>query len=218
MATRLIEGDWPYASLVMSACSFDGSPLLLLSDLAEHGKNLAADSRASLLFDGTQGRDNPLTGLRATVVGRVLPSPDPALLARYVRRHPDAEMYSGFKDFKLYCMIVERVHAVAGFGAIHWLAGSSVVYPGTGAAALAAAEADVVAHMNEDHAEAVALYATRLLGLPASDWKLTGVDPEGIDLRCKGSVARLDFEHPIVSPEEARRELVALVRRARQSL
>ncbi len=165
LATRLIDGDWPYASLVMSACAFDGSPLLLLSDLAEHGKNLARDPRASLLFDGTRGLDNPLTGLRATVVGRVAPVAAPELLARYVRRHPDAEMYCGFKDFRLYRMAVERVHAVAGFGAIHWLPGAAVLYPPEAASELAAAEASVVTHMNADHAEAVGLYAHRLLGL-----------------------------------------------------
>jgi putative heme iron utilization protein len=218
LATRLVDGDWPYASLVMSACAFDGSPLLLLSDLAEHGKNLARDPRASLLFDGTRGLDNPLTGLRATVVGRIAPVVAPELMARYVRRHPDAEMYSGFKDFRLYRMVVERVHTVAGFGAIHWLAGAAMLYPADAAAELAAAEASVVAHMNDDHAEAVGLYASRLLGLREGGWRLTGVDPEGIDLRSGGMVARLDFAKPIGSPEDARRELVALVKQARQTL
>lgn len=218
LATRLIDGDWPYASLVMTACALDCTPLLLLSDLAEHGKNLAADSRASLLFDGTSGRDNPLTGLRATAVGRIQPSGDRAPLERYVRRHPDAAMYAGFRDFRLYLMRVERVHAVAGFGAIHWLAGKSVLYPAETADALAAAETDILAHMNDDHAEAVGLYATQLLGFPASDWKLTGIDPEGIDLRAGGMVARVDFGHPIAGPEDARRELAALARKARQRL
>jgi len=218
LATRLVDGDWPYASLVMSACAFDGSPLLLLSDLAEHGKNLARDSRASLLFDGTRGLDNPLTGLRVTAVGRVVPIADPDLTARYLRRHPDAEMYFEFKDFQLYRMAVERVHAVAGFGAIHWLAGEAVLYPAGTAHDLAAAEANVVAHMNDDHADAVGLYASRLLGLRDGGWRLTGIDPEGIDLRSGGTVARLNFARPIAGPEDARGELVALVKQARQPL
>ena len=72
--------------------------------------------------------------------------------------------------------------------------------------------------MNNDHADAVALYATRLLDLAGEGWKLTGVDPEGADLRSGGAVARLDFARPIAGPEDARRELVALVKQARQTL
>lgn len=218
LATRLVDGDWPYASLAMTATAFDASPLLLLSDLAEHGKNLAADARASLLFDGTRGLANPLTGLRATAVGRIAPVADDALLARYVRRHPDAEMYSGFKDLRLYRLSVERVHAVAGFGAIHWIPGGAVLSPAGQTADLAAAEADVVSHMNDDHGEAVGLYATKLLKLPAGEWRMTGIDAEGIDLRSGGAVARLDFDQPIANPEEARKELVRLVKLARQPL
>ncbi|MGH7184968.1 MAG: pyridoxamine 5'-phosphate oxidase family protein, partial [Pseudomonadota bacterium] len=61
----------PYASLVLVALDDDGSPILLLSDLADHSRNLQADARAALLFDGTAGLADPLTGPRATVLGRV---------------------------------------------------------------------------------------------------------------------------------------------------
>jgi putative heme iron utilization protein len=216
LATRLPDGGWPYGSLVLCASDFDGSPLLLLSDIAEHGKNLAADPRASLLYDGTQGLANPLTGLRATAVGRMLQCNNDVLLARYVRRHPDAAVYAGFRDFRLYRMTVERVHAVAGFGAIHWLAAGDVLRDTGAAAALIAAEADILSHMNEDHAEAVALYAEKFLRQPGSAWRMTGIDPDGIDLRSDTAIARLDFEHPIATPEDARKVLAGLAQRARQ--
>jgi hypothetical protein len=216
LATRLIDGDWPYASLVMCASDFDASPLLLLSDIAEHGKNLAADARASLLFDGTHGLANPLTGLRVTVVGRLLQCSEATLRARYVRRQPDAAVYAGFTDFALYRMRVERVHAVAGFGAIRWLTADDVLYDAEPAASLTAAEDDILAHMNDDHAEAVALYAERHLGQPGAGWRMTGIDPEGIDLRGRAAVGRLDFERPIATPEDARKILADLARRARR--
>jgi putative heme iron utilization protein len=216
LATHLTGGGWPYASLVLCASDFDGSPLLLLSDIAEHGKNLAADARASLLIDGTHGLANPLTGLRATAVGRMLHCNSAALLARYVRRHPDAAVYAGFRDFRLYRMTVERVHAVAGFGAIHWLAAGDVLCDTGAAGSLIAAEADILSHMNGDHAEAVALCAEKLLRQSGSIWRMTGIDPEGIDLRSDVAIARLDFEHPIATPEDARKVLASLARRARQ--
>jgi heme iron utilization protein len=95
------QQGWPYASLVLAAVDHDASPLLLLSDLAEHSKNLKRDPRVSLLFDGTAGRDDPLTGPRVTVLGELAAVADPRLVARFTRRHPAAADYAGFADFHL---------------------------------------------------------------------------------------------------------------------
>lgn len=215
LSTALVGNGWPYGSLVMTACDHAARPLLLISDLAEHTKNLGADARASLLFDGTVGMDNPLTGARVTVTGRLTPTEDSALVARYTARHPDSEMFLGFADFHLFEMDVDRAHIVAGFGAIHWIDSADLLFDTDGFEELAAAEADIVEHMNDDHADAIALYATKLLGHGAGDWKMTGVDPEGIDLRDGGATARLDFEKPVRDAESARSILVRMVKAAR---
>src|SRR5947199_35145 len=81
----------PFASLVMVALHHDVSPLLLISDLSEHAKNIKAECRVSLLFDGTPGLDDPLTGPRVTVLGEAVPIEDSRLKARYLARHPSAE-------------------------------------------------------------------------------------------------------------------------------
>ena len=215
LSTAMRDGGWPYGSLVMMACDHAARPLLLISDLAEHTKNLAQDDRASLLFDGTAGLDSPLTGARVTVMGRLSRTDDATLAARYTARHPESEMFAGFADFAFYEMSVERAHVVAGFGAIHWIPAADLLFDTAGFADLAAAEADIVAHMNEDHADAVALYATRLLGRDAGDWTMTGIDPEGCDLRDGGEVARLDFPRPVENADAARSALVKLVNDAR---
>jgi putative heme iron utilization protein len=111
----------PYVSLVLVAFDADGSPLLLLSRLAQHTKNLLADPRVSLLFDGTTGLADPLTGPRLTVLGQIESCADPAALERYIASHPSAEAYAGFSDFGLYKVMVERGHFVAGFGQIRWV-------------------------------------------------------------------------------------------------
>lgn len=209
---------WPYGSLVLMASAPDASPVLLISTLAEHTRNLLADPRACLLLDGTAGLEDPLTGARASVMGR-LQRLEPesaeagAFRERYVRRHPSASGYIGFGDFALWRMWVERAHLVAGFGRIHWVDGPACL--GEAGLPLEAREADVVDHMNADHADAVELYATRLLGRRPGPWRLTGVDAEGADLRLGGDVARLDFVKPVSDAEEARVELVRLVKRAR---
>ncbi|HXZ00842.1 MAG TPA: DUF2470 domain-containing protein [Stellaceae bacterium] len=207
------QQGWPYASLALVALAQEGSPLLLLSNLAEHTKNLKRDPRASLLFDGTAGRVDPLTGPRVTVMGEVAEAADPALLARFIRRHPSAERYAGFADFRLYRLQAARAHLVAGFGRIDWVEGEALLSPP--APALQAAEADILAHMNADHARTIDLYADRLLGLSGEGWRLTGVDPEGTDLRRGGVVARLDFRTPVSDAEGARAELVRLAQSAR---
>ena len=204
---------WPYASLVLAAVDQQARPLLLLSNLAEHTKNLKRDPRASLLFDGTAGLDDPLTGARVTVLGEVAPVEDPALLARYTRRHPSAAAYAGFADFHLYRLEPSRAHLVAGFGRIDWVERDALVGPSS--EVLAEIEASVLEHMNRDHAEAIGLYATRLLGLKGSGSLLTGVDPEGADLRCGKDVARLDFPAPVGDAEAVRKALAELAREAR---
>ena len=215
LSTSLVEGGWPYGSLVMTACDHAAVPLLLISDLAEHTMNIDNDSRVSLLLDGTVGLESPLTGARVTVLGTITKTDDPSLKARYIARHPESEMFAGFADFNFFKVVVERAHVVAGFGIIHWINAQELLFDTTGFAGLAASEDDIVAHMNDDHAEAVSLYATSLLGLEPGEWKMTGIDPEGCDLRNGGNVARIDFEKPASDSESARAALVRLVKKAR---
>jgi len=208
----------PYASLVLAALDHDASPLLLISTLADHTRNLAADPRASLLFDGTAGRDEPLTGPRVSVQGRAQRTDDPRHRARFLARHPGAAMYAGFKDFAFYRLEATRAHLVAGFGRIHWIAPGDLLLDVRGSAPLAESEASIIEHMNADHADAVQLYASRLLGRGGRGWLMTGIDPEGADLRLGGMVARLPFERPVHDAESARAELVRLVKHARQAV
>jgi putative heme iron utilization protein len=204
---------WPYASLVMVACGHDASPILLMSDLAEHAKNIAAEPRVSLLFDGTGPLEEPLNAPRVTVLGRARRSDDPALRARYLARHPAAERFADFGDFHIYGLEVERAHLVEGFGRVRWMEPARFLCEAP--AALAEAEPGIVAHMNDDHSDAIALYATALLGRTPGDWRMTGIDPEGCDLRHGGEVARLDFAAPIGDATQARKVLVELVKQAR---
>ena len=122
----LVDGA-PYVSMVLVAFDTDGSPLLLLSRLAQHTKNLLADPRVSLLFDGTAGLDDPLTGPRLTVLGSASVCTDPDALERYLARHLSAQLYAVFSDFDLYKMTITRGHVVAGFGQIRWVEASALV-------------------------------------------------------------------------------------------
>ncbi len=212
LATALAADGAPFASLALTACAPDASPLLLISDLAEHTGNVRADPRASLLFDGTAGLEDVLSGPRVTLLGRLVRDDDAGLRARFCARHPAAGRYAGFADFHLYRLAVTRAHLVAGFGEIRWIEGADWRFDDTGAARLAAAGPDIVAHMNRDHADALALCATRLPGRPGGAWRMTGIDPEGCDLRLGGAVARLEFGSPVADAHAARAALIEIVK------
>ncbi len=214
LATTLAAPDAakgaPYASLALLALDLDATPLLLLSDLAEHSRNLARDSRLSLLIDATSGLDDPLTGSRASLIGRAEAVKDERLLARFTRRHPSSEIYAGFGDFRLYRVSIERAHLVAGFGRIRWIDGKEILLSGN-TRALAAAEPSILEHMNSDHADAVQRIASRA-GSAGQGWRMTGVDPEGADFRSGGEIARRKFRTQIWDAGAARSELVHLAR------
>ena len=205
---------WPYASLVLVACDFDAAPLLLISDLAEHTKNLKRNPRASLLFDGTLGLADPLTGARVTVLGEMTPTGEARALDRYVARHPSAAAYRGFGDFHCYRLAPARAHLVAGFGRIHWI-DDGLTSPAPAAAALAAAEGEILAHMNQDHAATIDLYAHQLLGREGAGWRIAGVDPDGADLRRDAAAARLPFAQAVEDADGVRRAFIALAAKAR---
>ncbi len=121
-----LEGA-PYVSLVLAAPDQDGSPLLLLSDLAQHSRNIAGDPRVSLLYDDTAGLDQRLTGARLTLLGTAVRCDDAQALVRYVDGHPSAAQYAGFGDFRLYRVQVERGHFIAGFGRIEWVSAEDLL-------------------------------------------------------------------------------------------
>ncbi|MEC9368547.1 MAG: DUF2470 domain-containing protein [Pseudomonadota bacterium] len=215
LATLDAGSGTPYASLITAATEPSGAPVFLISRLARHTRNIEADPRASILFDGTGSDGDPLQGGRVTVVGRAEKTGDPVSRARFLARHEGAAMYADFADFSFYRLEVEGAHYVGGFGRIHDIPASGLVLDMAGAEDVAAAEAGIVEHMNEDHADAIELYATRLLGAPPGPWRMTGCDPWGCDLLSGGRAARLDFPSRNTSPGEIRKTLVALVAEAR---
>ncbi len=201
-ALATLRGGAPYASLVTVATDPDGSPILLLSDLAVHSRNLAADVRASLLYD-THVDGDPLTGTRVTLSGRLERlSGDAANLdvtrRRFLARQPDAALYAGFSDFAFYRMALDDAHLVAGFGRIVDLAPSDLLIETAGAEALITEEESLLETINRDHAQTVAALA----GNPADSgavWNAIGCDPAGLDLVAGNRTARLDFDTPVLS-------------------
>ena len=214
LATLMAGTGDPYCSLVNVATAADGAPLLLLSTLALHTKNLLADNRISLMLDERKAGD-PLEGARVMLMGTAIQSTARSARPAYLRRQTEAEMFVNFADFLFFKMDVLRAHLVAGFGRIVDLSAQDILTDISDAQALIDAQADAIAHMNADHAEACRLYATKLLGAPDGEWACVGIDPEGLELQEGRTALRLFFPQRVTAPGPLRVVLKQLAEQAR---
>jgi len=118
------RAGFPYGSLTPFALSAERAPLLLLSGLAAHTKNLLADARACLFVGDRTATEDPLAGARASLLGRAVRvggADEADARARYVARHPRAEAYFELRDFALWQLVVEEARLISGFGSMRWL-------------------------------------------------------------------------------------------------
>jgi heme iron utilization protein len=209
----------PFVSLVNAATDVDGAPLILVSRLSTHTANLEADGRASILLAST-GKGDPLAHPRLTLLGTFIQvargdADEPRVRRRFLARHPKSELYAGFADFSFWRLRTVSAHLNGGFARAADLQAADVIADVADATSLVEAEAGAVAHMNEDHADAVRLYATRLLGAPDGRWQLTGLDPEGLDLALGDATLRLPFPERVTDPQALRKVVVELAATAR---
>jgi heme iron utilization protein len=203
--------------LVTVATLSDGSPVLLLSKLARHTANIELDPRVSLLLAVEYRAGDPLAGARVSISGKIAKTDDPVARRRFLARHPSAASYAGFADFSFWKIEIENAHLVAGFGRIIDLTREQLLTQLAGADQLLGAEESAISHMNEDHLDAIELYATKLLGEKPGSWKIASLDPEGCDLILGETARRLEFLQPVNTADELRKTMVALVKEARGS-
>jgi putative heme iron utilization protein len=219
LATLMANTGDPYCSLINVASAPDGAPVLLISRLAIHTKNILADPRVSVMLD-ERATGDPLEGARIMLAGIAEEASGEniaGLRRRYLAAHPSAEMFADFKDFSFFRIVPKGLHLVAGFGRIMDLVPSDFLTDLTDADALTEVESDIVAHMNADHADTMNLYAMKLLSAQPGAWRCTGCDPEGLDMQDGTRTLRLSFPHRITTPTALRQILKALADDARST-
>jgi len=197
----------PFASLVTPATAPDLGVLLLLSSLSEHTRHLRAEPGCSVLVVGAATRVNPQTAPRASITGLAEVIDDPGLKARYLAVHPYASLYAGFGDFALWRVQPMGGLYVGGFARAARLRQADLTPEPGAVAAIAAAEAGIMAHCNADHPDAVA----RIVGA-AGDWRMVAVDVDGCDLAQGERVVRVAWSAPVVDAGGVRAELVRMAR------
>jgi putative heme iron utilization protein len=201
---------FPYGSALPHVADALGRPVLLISHLAEHTHNIEADPRVSFIVcsAGPDLQARP----RVTVLGEARITEDEAVAARYLRFYPDHRQYLEIGGFRFYAVEPTQVRYIQGFGGLHWIAGASYT---DAAAGVAAAEADILAHMNQDHRDAMRDYCRLVHAVDCAQPEMVGIDCDGFDLRADGCLLRFMFDAPIANAGDVRQALVALAQRAR---
>lgn len=211
--STMSRGDGtPYGSLANIASDVSGRPLILISRLAWHTQNLEADARGSVLAGELPAKGDALMGPRVTVLGRFERVEDGNLRRRYLARHPQAALYADFPDFSFWRLSPSAIHGVAGFGRIETLT-LDEVFPV--AAEMEALEMSAIEHMNNDHAEAIHLYATKILKAPPGPWRVLAIDPDGADIGLHEQSLRMEFHSPVFTAEALRKKFAELAYEAR---
>jgi putative heme iron utilization protein len=222
LCTLALEPEgYPYGSFVTVA--FDnGDPIFLISELAEHTKNLERDPRASLLVaDG--GSADPLANGRVTVLGRCtrIEGDSDSARAAFFAAHPNSRYYADFRDFAFWRLHVDHVRYIGGYGRMSWI--SEGDWRAAEPDPLGPSAADMIAHMNADHADALVLYCKAFSkATEITSASMTGVDRYGFEMSAmtpKGPrPVRLPFGKPVSTPEEVRAALIVMLKDARSTL
>ena len=211
LATLESHTGYPYASLVTVATETDGSPIILISSLAWHTRNLESDTRASILFCADAREGDPLNLGRVSLMGRAERTQDPRARQRFLARHPRASFYADFTDFGFWRLQVEQAHYVGGFGRITTLSAAELL-PALGTAAdWNAGIDDAIAAANDSEANLIAdLAAAATSGTAVEGWRIGACDPDGCDLLRGEDSLHLQFAAPLASPAEIPSALAAL--------
>lgn len=208
--SKRLDG-FPFGSVSPFMLDHAGRPIILISDIAEHTKNIEADPRVSIIVQ-PYSTDMQVTG-RTTVIGRAerLANKD-ELGPRYLRYFPQAEGYFAMHDFNFYRVEPVKIRWIGGFGRIFWVDPEAyLAAPG----ALAEAESGILAHMNADHADTLRAYCRQAHDVDAASAEMIGIDPDGFDVRADGQVFRLAFSSPVTDAQTARTALVEMAQQCR---
>jgi putative heme iron utilization protein len=218
--SRKREG-YPFGSLMPYAIDPEGRPLVLISTMAMHTRNLLGDPRASLFVAAPGAAGDPLGAARVTLIGDATPVPDTdvdEVRAAYLERHANASYWVDFEDFVFYRLDIVDAYFVGGFGVMGWV--EAEAFRDAEPDPLAEAAPGILKHMNADHADALLLLAHSLKGIEAEAAEMTAVDRLGFHVRLKTPErmrsVRIGFREEVRSPETCREALVAMVRDARR--
>lgn len=201
----------PFGSITPYILDQEARPIILISTLAEHTKNIENDSRVSLLVH--EAGDNVQVEARITVLGNCARMRDQEQVkTRYLRYFPNASGYFDTHDFFFYRIEPIMIRYIGGFGEIHWIPAENFTAPEN---QLAEQEEGILAHMNQDHAQNLRDYCRHYQAKKVKNAEMVGIDCDGFDIRADGELLRLDFDTPVLDAMQAREALVKMAKESK---
>lgn len=207
--------DYPFGSIAPFVLNHQGMPTILISTIAEHTKNIVQNHHVSLIiFDKNEDLQ---ANARLTLLAKAEQTDkhNDLMRARYLRYIPQAAQYFDMHDFYFYTLNVTHARYIAGFGKMGWIEGDAMQIPTN---PLFFEEPDVLAHMNQDHAENLKAYCQHFHQVETTTAEMIGIDSLGFDVRVdaeKNTILRFNFDAPIQHAQEARTQLVAMAKACR---
>ncbi|MCP4318791.1 MAG: HugZ family protein [Hyphomicrobiales bacterium] len=221
LAVLLPQGGHPFASRTAVANDINRTPVILVSALSEHTAGLSNDPRVSLLL-GEPGKGDPLAHPRITLQCQAewidrKDDRQARLRARFLRRHPKSALYVDFPDFAFFRLNPVSASLNGGFGKAYHLLPEDFLIKSAAVDPLADLETSAVKHMNNDHADAVAVYARIIAGQKTGKWSMSAIDAAGFDLISGDRLARIEFDAVLQDSSRLAPTLAELAKVARES-
>jgi putative heme iron utilization protein len=203
-----VEG-YPFGSIAPYTLNYDGEPAILISDIAQHTRNIKQNNKVSLTVFKPDA-DDAQAGSRLTWIGDAEPvdPSDKETRDRYLRYFPSVESYFETHDFSFYRIGLRRARFIGGFGQIFWIEPDAMLVKNP----FRETEKGIIEHMNRDHQQSLVHYCKLFGRAGAEAVTMTGIDSEGFDLLADNRKLRIDFDSPIHATEEARANLIRLAR------
>jgi hypothetical protein len=218
---------YPFGSVAPFVLNHSGQPVILISSIAEHTKNIMANPKVSLLVFA--GDDDLQASARLTIIGEAIKmdKENMDLRARYLRYFPQAESYFSMHDFSFYRIAIAQTRYIAGFGKMGWMAGDELANDDMATESpLASQETAIIEHMNADHVHSLIAYCKHFHAIEVSHAQMLGIDSGGFDVKVnlttidlatgtKTKLIRFNFEQPIHDAQSARLALVGMSKAAK---
>jgi heme oxygenase (biliverdin-IX-beta and delta-forming) len=204
---------YPFGSVTPYVVNHQGMPVILISSIAEHTKNIIHNAHVSLVVFNNDTDLQANARLTLLAKAEQTDKQNDLLRARYLRYMPQAETYFDAHDFSFYTLFITHARYIAGFGKMGWLEGNDFQIPSN---PLFTEEAGILAHMNQDHTENLKAYCQHFHQVSPSTARMIGIDSLGFDIRTvPDQILRFQFDQPITNAQEARAALVAMAKQCR---
>jgi heme oxygenase (biliverdin-IX-beta and delta-forming) len=214
LSTHSVDVDgYPFGSVVPYCLNQKGLPVILISAIAQHTKNILSDPKVSIIATEGSADDLQTVG-RITYIGNAikLKEDDTESIERYYSYFPQSRDFHKTHDFDFYQLQAVRIRFIGGFGQIYWVEKDEFLLPNPFSLE---EEKRMIDHMNKDHLDAIKhycdLYDIQYLvdDVPV----IAGIDSEGFNLRVNARLHRINFDEPVTTAENIRKVLVELAKK-----